>query len=228
MSGTLRTLALRSLASLAGLALIAACGAKEAPAPATPAPATPSDPAPTAAAPAPEAAAPDPSAVARPPAPGPSIHDLDVMLADGTVRALSDYEGNVLLIVNTATGCGFTPQLGELEALRARFANRGFEILAFPSDDFDQDPGTATESAATMASDYGVTFPVFAKARVKGPDKSPLFARLIGDGPDVSWNFNKFLVDTEGRVIARFDSRAEPLSQTFVDTVERALPRATN
>lgn len=200
----------RPLSLFAGLALLAACGAKE----------TPSVPPPPAAA--------EPAAASEPAAPAPSIHDLDVALADGTVLPLSDYEGNALLIVNTATGCGFTPQLGELETLRARYANRGFEILAFPSDDFDQDPGTAAESAAAMASDYGVTFPVFAKARVKGPDKSPLFARLIGDGADVSWNFNKFLVDTEGRVIARFDSRASPTSQDFMDAVERALPRASN
>jgi len=220
-------------------ALVLACGGKDGPAAA--APEAPESSVPAAgegevpdpvAGEAPSAApvAGDGAAAAAPAeAPGPSLYGMVVETHDGQERELADYEGQVLLIVNTATACGFTPQVAELATLRSRFAHRGFEILAFPSDDFDQDPGSATESAEAMAREHGATFPVFAKARVRGDDKSPLFELLTrapgGEAVDVRWNFTKFLVDTEGQVIARFEPRFAPLSDEVLDAIERVLPR---
>lgn len=148
-------------------------------------------------------------------------------LGDGTPKPLKDYEGKVLLIVNTASKCGFTPQYEGLEKLYETYKDRGFVVLAFPSNDFmGQEPGNDAEIAQFCRLNYGVTFPVFQKSHVKGKDMNPLYRFLTeesGFNGAISWNFNKFLVDRQGRVVARFGSRTAPLDDALVKAVEAAL-----
>lgn len=156
-----------------------------------------------------------------------TVYGFTLPLNDGTPKALKDYEGRVLLIVNTASKCGFTPQYEGLEKLYETYQDRGFLVLAFPSNDFlDQEPGSDAEIAQFCRLNYGVTFPVFAKSRVKGKDMNPLYRFLTersGFDGDISWNFNKFLVDRKGRVVARFGSRTAPQDAELVQAVETAL-----
>ena len=145
------------------------------------------------------------------------ITDFTVRAADGTPVPLTGYAGQVLLIVNTASKCGFTPQYEGLEALHRAYATRGFEVLGFPCNQFGaQEPGDAAEIASFCSLTYDVTFPVFAKVDVNGADAAPLFERLKADAPGllgskaIKWNFTKFLVDREGRVTARYASTTKP------------------
>lgn len=160
-----------------------------------------------------------------------TVYGFTLPLNDGTPKALKDYEGRVLLIVNTASKCGFTPQYEGLEKLYETYQDRGFLVLAFPSNDFlDQEPGSDAEIAQFCRLNYGVTFPVFAKSRVKGKDMNPLYRFLTersGFDGDISWNFNKFLVDRKGRVVARFGSRTAPQDAPLVQAVEAALGPAS-
>ena len=146
-----------------------------------------------------------------------TITDFTVKAANGTPASLAAYAGKVLLIVNTASKCGFTPQYEGLEALHRDYADRGFEVLAFPCNQFgSQEPGDATEIANFCTLTYDVTFPVFAKVDVNGGDADPLFDRLKSDAPGVlgskaiKWNFTKFLVDREGRVVDRYAPTTKP------------------
>lgn len=150
---------------------------------------------------------------------------------DGQTLSLAAFQGCVLLIVNTASKCGFTPQYEGLEALYRAYRDRGFEILGFPSNQFGaQEPGSETEIAAFCEKNYGVTFPIFAKIDVNGPHAHPLYRFLkkqkpgifafIGSGA-IRWNFTKFLVDREGKVIARYGPAKEPRS--LVPAIERLL-----
>jgi glutathione peroxidase len=139
-------------------------------------------------------------------------------LASGE-EALADYAGKVLLIVNTASQCGFTPQFAGLEALYTRYKDRGFEILGFPCNQFGaQEPGTADEIGSFCQKNYGVTFPMFAKVEVNGDDAHPLFqhlkkeARGLLGSEGIKWNFTKFLVDRDGSVVKRFAPAATPES----------------
>ena len=143
--------------------------------------------------------------------------DLRVKAANGAAAPLDAYAGKVLLIVNTASKCGFTPQYEGLEALHRRYAERGFEVLAFPCNQFGaQEPGDAAEIANFCTTKYDVTFPVFAKIDVNGADADPLFERLKADAPGVlgskaiKWNFTKFLVSREGRTIRRYAPTTKP------------------
>jgi len=140
-----------------------------------------------------------------------AITDFTVKTADGSAASLEPYRGKVLLIVNTASKCGFTPQYDGLEALHRDYADRGFEVLAFPCNQFGgQEPGDAAEIANFCTLTYDVTFPVFAKVEVNGAGADPLFERLKSDAPGVlgskaiKWNFTKFLVDRNGRVVKRY------------------------
>lgn len=155
------------------------------------------------------------------------VHGFTLPMGDGTPKALKDYEGKVLLIVNTASKCGFTPQYEGLEKLYGAYKDRGFVVLAFPSNDFlGQEPGSDAEIAQFCTLKYGVTFPVFQKSHVKGKEMNPLYRFLTeqsGFDGAVSWNFNKFLVDREGRVAARFGSRTAPLDPDLVSAVEETL-----
>ena len=156
-----------------------------------------------------------------------TIHDFKVRAIDGKDVALSQYKGKVLLVVNTASRCGFTPQYKSLEALYERYRGRGFEVLGFPANNFmGQEPGTDAEIAKFCSLNYDVSFPLFSKISVKGKDIAPLYAWLTkqsGHPGDIGWNFTKFLVGPDGRVIARFDSRTDPLSKDVTDALEAQL-----
>ncbi|MBR0551234.1 glutathione peroxidase [Stakelama marina] len=140
-----------------------------------------------------------------------------IQTADGEERDLSEHAGKVLLIVNTASQCGFTPQYAGLEKLHRDYADRGFSVLAFPCNQFGgQEPGDAEEIANFCSTTYDVTFPVFAKVDVNGDDAAPLFRRLkreakgVLGSQSIKWNFTKFLVDREGRVVDRYAPTTKP------------------
>ena len=145
-----------------------------------------------------------------------NLYDLTVKDAQGNDVSLADYRGKVLLIVNTATGCGFTPQYEGLQQLYSQYQAKGFEILDFPCNQFGhQAPGTNEEIASFCTLTYGTTFPRFAKIDVNGENESPLYTWLkaqkggsLGDG--IKWNFTKFLVDGQGRVVARYAPTKTP------------------
>jgi glutathione peroxidase len=145
------------------------------------------------------------------------ITDASVKAADGSPTDLSAYAGQVLLIVNTASKCGFTPQYEGLEALHRKYGDRGFEVLGFPCNQFGgQEPGDAAEIANFCTLTYDVSFPVFAKIDVNGSDADPLFERLKSDAPgllglkSIKWNFTKFLIDRSGKTIARYAPTTKP------------------
>ena len=146
-----------------------------------------------------------------------TITDFTVKAANGTPASLAAYAGKVLLIVNTASKCGFTPQYEGLEALHRDYADRGSEVLAFPCNQFGaQEPGDAAEIANFCTLTYDVTFPVFAKVDVNGGEADPLFDRLKSDAPGVlgskaiKWNFTKFLIDRNGKVVDRYAPTTKP------------------
>ena len=146
-----------------------------------------------------------------------AITDLSVTAADGSATDLSEHSGRVLLIVNTASKCGFTPQYAGLEALHRRYAERGFAVLAFPCNQFGaQEPGDAAEIAAFCSLTYDVTFPVFARIEVNGAHADPLFVALKRQAPGllglqaIKWNFTKFLVDRAGKVVGRYAPTTKP------------------
>jgi glutathione peroxidase len=145
-----------------------------------------------------------------------TLHDLTATRNDGTEQPLSDYRGKVLLVVNTASQCGFTPQYQGLQALYQRHRAEGLEILGFPCDQFGhQEPGDDAEIATFCQRNYGVTFPLFKKVEVNGAGTHPVFAYLKKSAPgllgdSIKWNFTKFLVDREGRVVDRFAPATPP------------------
>ncbi|HEY4430425.1 MAG TPA: glutathione peroxidase [Paenibacillus sp.] len=146
-----------------------------------------------------------------------SIYDFEVNTLRGAEESLSKYKGKVLLVVNTASKCGFTPQYKGLQEVYEKFKDRGFEVLGFPSNQFaGQEPGESDEIAEYCELNYGVTFPMFEKIDVKGEEAHPLFKYLSKEAPgvlgskSVKWNFTKFLVDQEGRVLKRFAPKTTP------------------
>ncbi|MEZ4265566.1 MAG: glutathione peroxidase [Myxococcota bacterium] len=202
----------------------AAPAAEPAPAAAEPAAAAPAEPAPAPAEPAPAAAEP----AAAEPAPA-NVLGLVVETIDGEKKPLSDYRGKALLIVNTASECGFTPQYADLQKLYNTYQPRGLEVLAFPSNDFGaQEPGTPEEIKKFTDENYAIAFPLFAKVATKGEGQSPLYALLTEQTPEgirgeVKWNFTKFLVDRKGQVVARFESPVKPMDAKVTAAVESAL-----
>jgi glutathione peroxidase len=170
----------------------------------------------------------DPMAQAEPASPR---IDHTVTTIDGSTVSLSDYRGTALLIVNTASECGYTRQLAGLQDLHARYAERGFAVLGFPCNDFGgQEPGSSEQIAAFCSGQFGVTFPLFDKVHARGDEQHPLYRTLTEEtaegvrGP-VRWNFTKFLVDAEGAVVARFEPSVEPLADELIAAVEAVLPR---
>ncbi len=149
-----------------------------------------------------------------------TVYDFAAATLGGTEQPLKAYEGQVLLIVNTASACGFTPQYAQLEELQRKFGERGFSVLGFPCNQFGgQEPGNAQEIAAFCSSKYDVTFPMFAKIDVNGPNALPLFDHLKAEKPgllgaSIKWNFTKFLVDRAGKVVARYGSTTSPNALT--------------
>ena len=157
-----------------------------------------------------------------------AITDFEVKAADGGPASLDTWRGKVLLIVNTASKCGFTPQYEGLEDLHRDLGQRGFEVLAFPCNQFGaQEPGDAAEIANFCSLTYDVTFPVFAKIDVNGPAADPLFERLKADAPGllgskaIKWNFTKFLIDREGQVVRRYAPTTKP--EDIVKDIEALL-----
>lgn len=157
-----------------------------------------------------------------------SVYDFNLQTFDGKEKKLSDYKGKVLLVVNTATKCGFTPQLKGLIDLQNKYGSKGFQVLAIPSNDFKQDPGTAQESQDFMSKEYKINFPTFDKVVVKGENKHPLYKFMTeAKGGvlfnDVSWNFEKFLIGRDGQVIDRYNSMTKPDAKDLVSAIEKVL-----
>ena len=157
-----------------------------------------------------------------------SVYDFTAIDIDGRERPLSDFRGKVLLIVNTASQCGFTYQYSGLEELHRKYADRGFEVLGFPCNQFGkQEPGNAEEIKNFCSLTYDVTFPMFAKIDVNGPSAHPLYEYLTKQkgggvlGRNIKWNFTKFLVDRDGKVVGRFPPTAKPEALDAV--IERRL-----
>lgn len=156
-----------------------------------------------------------------------SVYQFSVKDSVGKDKSLADYQGKVLLLVNTASQCGHTPQYAGLQAMYENWRERGLEILAFPCDQFGhQEPGSDEEIQQFCQLNFGVTFPVFAKIEVNGEQAHPLYRYLTGlDNPKLSgpitWNFAKFLVDREGQVIDRFEPSAKP--EAIAPIIERLL-----
>ena len=158
-----------------------------------------------------------------------TVYDFTPKALDGSPKALSDYRGQVLLIVNVASKCGFTPQYEGLEALQRKYAGRGFQVLGFPCNQFGaQEPGDAAEIAAFCATTYDVSFPMFAKIEVNGPGADPLYAFLKREkaglfaSEAIKWNFTKFLTGADGHVAARFGPADKP--QSLEGRIEKRLP----
>jgi len=156
------------------------------------------------------------------------VHDFHVRTMSDSDQSLAEYRGKALLIVNTASRCGFTPQYKSLEELYQRYHARGFGVLAFPANNFmNQEPGSNQEIQAFCSANYHTTFPLFAKISVKGKDIAPLYQYLTRDSGfpgDIPWNFTKFLVAPDGRVVARWGPTTEPLSNDLTGKLESVLP----
>ena len=156
-----------------------------------------------------------------------SVHSFSANTLDGQPKNLASYQGKALLIVNTASKCGFTPQYKGLQELYDKYKDRGFEVLCFPANNFmGQEPGTDAEIKEFCSLKFHVTFPMFSKISVKGQDIDPLYKYLTTEsgfnGP-IKWNFNKFLVDPSGKVVARYDSMTDPMSSKITQDLEKVL-----
>jgi glutathione peroxidase len=146
-----------------------------------------------------------------------SVYEIKVKTIHGEEKSMADYKGKLLLIVNTASKCGFTPQYKELQELYEKYKDQGFEVLGFPCNQFGhQEPGSESEIESFCQLNYGVTFPMFAKVDVKGENAHPLFVYLTEKAPgilgskSIKWNFTKFLVDKNGKVVSRFAPQTKP------------------
>ena len=156
-----------------------------------------------------------------------TFYDFTMNDIDGKPVSLSQYKGKVLLVVNTASFCGNTPQYTDLESIYEQYRDKGFEVLAFPANNFgQQEPGSNAEIKGFCLTKYSVSFPLFSKISVKGEDKHPLYRYLTEQSPfpgEVEWNFQKYLIDRSGNVVARFPHRMKPSSPEMVKEVERLL-----
>lgn len=155
-----------------------------------------------------------------------SVLNYKVETADGKPKSLSDYKGQVLLIVNVASRCGYTPQYTGLEAMYRKYKDQGLRILAFPCNQFGaQEPSPIDEIVTFCSTKYDVTFDILNKIEVNGPNRSPLYAALTKTEPagDISWNFEKFVVSKDGTVVGRYKSKVAPESPELVTAIEREL-----
>ncbi|MGG4491852.1 glutathione peroxidase [Metabacillus idriensis] len=160
-----------------------------------------------------------------------SIYDIKVKNINGEEQSMSSYKGKVLVIVNTASKCGFTPQYKGLQELYERYQSDGLEILGFPCNQFmSQEPGAEEEIKSFCEINYGVTFPMFAKVDVNGSEAHPLFTQLTSEAPGllgskaVKWNFTKFLVDRNGRAVERFSPNTDP--KELEESIQKLLKEA--
>jgi glutathione peroxidase len=158
----------------------------------------------------------------------PTLHDFSANTLDGQPASLADNRGKVVIVVNTASECGFTPQYAGLEALQQRLASRGFSVLGFPCNQFGaQEPGSAAEIGAFCEKNYGVSFPMFEKIKVNGSEAHPLYRWLTSEAPGllgtqaIKWNFTKFLVDRDGRVVKRYAPQDKP--ESIAPDIEKLL-----
>lgn len=157
-----------------------------------------------------------------------NINDITVLDMNNNKINLSDYNGKVLLIVNVASECGYTRQYAGLQEIYEKYITQGFEILAFPCNDFGgQEPGTNEQIQNFCSSKFGVTFKLFDKIKVLGEAKSPLYERLINNSVtekgDIKWNFEKFLISKDGKIVERFRTKVEPTSNEVITAIEREL-----
>jgi glutathione peroxidase len=160
-----------------------------------------------------------------------SLYDIPLKTLDGQPASLGDLSGKTLLVVNVASKCGLTPQYTGLEALHEQFAARGFAVVGFPCNQFGgQEPGSAEEIAEFCSATYGVTFPMFEKIDVNGADRHPVYTELTaladaeGEAGDIQWNFEKFLVDPDGKAVARFRPGTQPDAPEVIAAIEASLP----
>jgi glutathione peroxidase len=159
----------------------------------------------------------------------PGIYNYTLPSLDGEPMPLANFKGKVILMVNVASRCGFTPQYAGLEALYEKYKDQGFIILGFPANNFGgQEPGTNQEIKTFCSTKYSVTFPIYSKVSVKGADQTPLYQYLTKQADpthsgDIKWNFTKFLVDRQGKVIERFEPATKPDSPEVVSAVEKLL-----
>jgi glutathione peroxidase len=160
---------------------------------------------------------------------GSELYNFTLNSIDGKPAPLADYKGKVLMIVNVASQCGYTPQYSALESIYEKYKDKGFVILGFPANNFGaQEPGTNEEIKTFCTRKYNVTFPMYAKISVKGDDQSPLYSYLTrqtlpGIGGDIKWNFTKFLVDRNGKVVQRFEPAITPDSKEVTGAIEKQL-----
>jgi glutathione peroxidase len=161
-----------------------------------------------------------------------SVHEFTLDALNGTPTPLVSFKGKVMLVVNVASQCGYTYQYEALQAMYMKYKDQGFVIAGFPANNFGgQEPGSNEEIGAFCKSKFGVTFPLFSKISVKGSDKAPLYQFLTDSktnpktGGEIQWNFTKFLVDRNGKVIARFEPAVEPNSKEVVSAIEAALKK---
>ena len=157
-----------------------------------------------------------------------SLYEIPLKDINEKDASLKDYKGKVLLVVNVASHCGFTPQYQALEAVHRKYKSKGFAVLGFPCNDFGaQEPGTAEEIKKFCSEKYDVTFPLFSKLHVKGSEQHPLYAVLTGkDSPfpgDIKWNFGKFLIGKDGKILKRFESQTKPDAPEVLEAIEAAL-----
>jgi len=158
------------------------------------------------------------------------VHDIEVQTLAGAPAKLGDFAGSCMLVVNVASKCGLTPQYEGLQRLYDRFSGRGFTVAGFPCNQFGaQEPGTPEEISEFCSVNYGVTFPMFGKIDVNGPDRHPLYAELTavpdakGKAGDIQWNFEKFLIGPDGEIIGRFRPQTDPESPELVEAIEASL-----
>lgn len=159
-----------------------------------------------------------------------SLHDFTVQRIDGSTMKLADYKGKVVMVVNVASFCGYTKQYGPLETLYRTYKDKGLVIIGFPANDFGaQEPGTNDEIKEFCSTKYNVSFPMASKVSVKGDAKAPVYKFLTAGGGnsafagEIGWNFEKFLVGKDGKIIGRYKSNVEPLSDALKADIEKAL-----
>ena len=160
-----------------------------------------------------------------------SVHNIEMRTLSGESTSLTDHQGKALLLVNVASKCGLTPQYEGLERIHERYAPRGFSVLGFPCNQFaGQEPGSSDEIATFCSTTYGVTFPLYEKIDVNGEARHPLYKELTaasdaeGKAGDIQWNFEKFLVSPDGKIVGRFRPLVDPEAPELVSAIEAVLP----
>lgn len=155
------------------------------------------------------------------------IYSFTMKTLEGKEKSLGDFRGKVMMVVNTASFCGYTPQYKDLETIYKQYKDKGFVIVGFPANDFGkQEPGNDGDIAAFCERNYGVTFPMFSKISVKGSDIHPLYRYLTTETPfkeEIGWNFTKFLVDKRGNVVAKYASKVKPTEKEIIEKIETLI-----